>query len=168
MRTLLTFIVACAPFLTTASVASIQFVQSGWSTGATLTVAFSGQNADGDGAIFQSELAAFNVTWTTSLGDATNWTLPNIEPDGFVFTDLNNYLFFTRNAEFSLVSTAFEGEALASVFDASLFPVDSTVTPPTAVPEPAGLTVAGLAALAIWRRRRGQPERYDPNRKAEQ
>ena len=153
MRTILPFLIVCSLPLTAARAASIEFVQNGWSTGATLAVAFSGQDADGDHAISLSELNTFSAVWTTPSNVSTHWDLFNVEPDGFVFTDLDNYLFFTRNANFSLVSTAFEGEALASVFDASLFPVDSTVTPATATPEPVGLTLAGLAALALSRRR---------------
>jgi hypothetical protein len=159
MRTILTLVVSCVLYSSAASAGMIQFVQEGWSTGATLNVVFDGTDVDGDGAILQSELTSFEATWTNPLGPATNWTLPNIEPDGFVFTDLDNYLFFTRNADFSLVGTAFEGEALASVFDAFLFPVDSTAIAPVAVPEPSGFAVAGLAALALWRRLRWGEQR---------
>jgi len=152
MRTVLNFLFVCGLSVTAASATSLQFVQDGWSTGAILSVVFTGEDTDGDGAITLPELTVFNAQW----GNTTNWNLPNIEPDGFFFTDLNNYLFFARNPNFSIVSTAFEGAALASVFDESLFPVDSSSNPSTATPEPGGLLLTGLAAIAIglWRRRR--------------
>ena len=88
-----------------------------------------------------------------------------VEPDGFVFRGAGDYLLFARNAGFSLVSSAFEGETLSSVFDQFLFPVGSSTQPAAAVPEPATgmLLAAGAAALAAvrimrafhppWRRR---------------
>lgn len=154
MRTLCYFLAACVLSSVTAEAASIHFIQNGWSTGATLDVAFSGQDSDGDGVIVRSELTSFNAVWGTSPSDATLWTISSIEPDGFLFGDFDNYLFFIRNDKFSLVSTAFEGEALASVFDEFLFPVDSSATTPTSVPEPVGLTAVGLGAIALWLRRR--------------
>ena len=51
MRTILPFLIVCSLPLTAARAASIEFVQNGWSTGATLAVAFSGQDADGDMAM---------------------------------------------------------------------------------------------------------------------
>ena len=130
---------------------SLSFVQDGWSPGGPLTVVFSGTDANGNGALEQLEMSAFKASWVTPTGDITTWTLPDIEPDGFLFTDLDNYLFFSRNGDYSLVSTAFEGEALASVFDAFLFPVSSSGSSPTAVPEPSNLFAAGLATLSLWR-----------------
>jgi len=153
MNKISALLLAGSLFLGTASATSLSFVQDGWSTGAILTVAFSGEDANGDSAILLPELTALNASWISPLGISTNWNLSNIEPDSFVFIDPGNYLFFTTNPEFALVSTAFEGEALASVFDASLFLVDSTDAPATAVPEPAGLAVGGIAALAFLRRR---------------
>jgi hypothetical protein len=152
MHTVVTLIAACALSSAGASAASIQFVQNGWSTGAVLNVEFSGQDADTDGAIVLPELTEFSAVWTAPNGDSASWPLPDIEPGGFDFTDLGNYLIFTRNADFSLVSTAFEGEALSSVFDELLLPVDSTVMPATNVSEPSSLMVVGLVAIEIWRR----------------
>jgi hypothetical protein len=137
--------------------ASIQFIQDGWESGGTLQVSFTGADADGDGSLIRAELAAFEASWATPAGDATRWGLSDIEVDGFIFSGLDNYLLFVRNADFFLVDSAFEGEALASLFDVSLFAVDSTSNPPSSVPEPAGLAVMGLITLAfgeVIRRRR--------------
>ena len=154
MRTILKLVFTCALSLAPMSASSIQFVQDGWETGAILSVAFSGEDTDADGAITLPELTAFSALWGTSPANSTSWTLLNIQPDGFIFADLGNYLFFATNPDFSIVSSAFEGEALASVFDSSLFPVDSSATPPSAVPEPTGLGAAGLLLIgvALWRR----------------
>jgi surface antigen len=102
MPLLLTLVIACALSSATASANSIQFAQNGWSTGAILNVVFSGQDADEDGSILLSELTEFRATSTPSTGDPVSWNLPNIEPAGFVFTDLDNYLFLTSNQNFSL------------------------------------------------------------------
>ena len=157
MRPLLTLIFALTFSSDTATATSIHLNQGGWSSGGTLDVSFTGEDIDADGAIVQSELGAFHAAWETPLGDSTTWGLLDIEPEGFLFADPGNFLFFVRNPGYSLVSSAFEGEALASVFDEFLFPVDSTSTPPSAVPEPAGLSTVGLLALsarALARRRR--------------
>jgi hypothetical protein len=151
MRTILILAVHCVLYSSAASADSIRFVQEGWTTGATLDVVFFGHDANADGAIVQSELTSFEANWANPLGVATTWSLSDIEPDGFAFTSLDNFIFFTRNVDFSLVNVVFEGEALASVFDAFLFPVDSTATAPVAVPEPSGLAASGLAALALCR-----------------
>lgn len=154
MRTLLLLCLLSAPSLTVPlKGATISFVQTGWSTGGALTMSFTGLDAHLDGSLVQSELTAFHAEWNT-LGVATAWGLAHIEPDGFFFTDLGNYVVFATNPEFTLVSTAFGGEALSSIFDASLFPVDSSATPATAVPEPAGLALGGLALVVFWHRRR--------------
>ena len=151
-----TFLILFALSLLPAKSATIQFVQEGWSTGGTLNVFFTGLDADLDGSLTQSELSAFHAQWINPIGASTDWGIVQIEPDGFFFTDLDNYLLFLSNPEFSLVSAVFEGEALSSIFDASLIPVDSSATPAsTAVPEPAGLAVGGLALLIAWRRRCG-------------
>ena len=151
MRSLLTTLLAFVLSTATASATSVQFTQGGWFTGATLDVAFAGQDTNADGALSQSELSAFTASWLTPLGDGTTWNLEDIQPEGFFFIDLGNYLLFTSNENFSLVSTAFEGEALASIFDSFLFPVDDTATPPTAAPEPFGLTAAGFGVLQLSR-----------------
>ncbi|MGH9631171.1 MAG: PEP-CTERM sorting domain-containing protein [Bryobacteraceae bacterium] len=135
--------------------ATIQFEQSGWPDGTgPLHVSFTGQDSDGDGALLLSELTDFSATWKTPAGTDTAWRLPDIEPEGFLFEDVGNYLFFTRNPEYSLVSSAFEGEALASVFDEFLFPVASSTSPASAVPEPGTglLLMVGIGAVLAGRR----------------
>jgi len=151
MRRFLLLSVISLLSLLPATAGTIQFVQEGWSTGGILNVSFTGVDSDLDGSLIQSELTAFHADWNT-LSISTTWGISQIEPDGFFFTDVGNYLIFATNPQFSLVATAFEGEALSSIFDASLFPVDSSATAATAVPEPAGLALGGLALLALWRR----------------
>lgn len=150
MRILSNVAVSLAWCLVSADAASIQFAQSGWSTGATLNVTFTGQDANTDGVLTQSELITFSAFWSPFLGDAISWMLSDIQPEGFFFDDFDNYLVFTRNARFSFVSSAFDGEALASVFDSYLFPIDSTDASPTVVPEPSGLSLIGIAVLGLW------------------
>lgn len=149
MQRLLVALAAVFLFSAVAKGASIQFTQGGWSSGGTLEVAFEGDDLDSDGAIGQSELNGFFASWATPFGDTSTWGLSDIEPDGFLFVDLGNYVFFVRNPEFSLVNTALGGEVLASVFDEFLFPADNTSDPPSEVPEPAGLMGGGMAALSV-------------------
>ncbi|HYO79905.1 MAG TPA: PEP-CTERM sorting domain-containing protein, partial [Bryobacteraceae bacterium] len=70
------------------------------------------------------------------------------------FTDLGDYLFFARNAEYSIVSTAFENEFLATVIDSQLFPADSTTSPAQAVPEPGTFGLIGFLGFAALVRTR--------------
>lgn len=149
MQTLFKFATACALSLLTATASEIQFTQDGWSTGAILNVSFSGLDQNNDGTIIQTELASFSADWTSPLTGSTRWSLDEIQPDGFFFTDLDNYLVFLTNADFSFIGTAFEGEALASVFDSFLFPVDSSATPAVATPEPGGLALITSAAVLV-------------------
>lgn len=149
MRTLLSFLLAFTMWANAAIAATVQLEQGGWALGGPLNVYFSGEDGNGDGSLVQSELDSFKASWNTPLSGMTQWGLSDIEPDGFVFTDIENYLFFTRNPAYSLVSGAFEGEALASVFDQFLFPVDSSSTLATAVPEPSGFTMLGMAMLLL-------------------
>jgi hypothetical protein len=143
----------------------IQFEQDGWSLGGPLRVVFQGSDTDGDGTLVLTELSDFEAVWKTpDTGEVTSWRLPDIVLDGFFFTNLENYLFAVENTEFSLVNVAFEGEALASVFDESLFLVASTSSLPTPVPEPSTcwlLATGGIAVLVgkWWRHRRPCPQR---------
>lgn len=136
--------------------ASIEFQQGGWSDSDPLVVSFTGTDDDLDGTLLLDELTQFQASWASPGGTRTHWGLSEIQPDGFVFTDLQNYVFFVQNTDYSLVNTAFEGEALATVFDSLLFPVDSTSAVPEAVPEPGsiGLLTLGVAALMSTRLRR--------------
>jgi hypothetical protein len=139
--------------------ATIHLEQAGWPDGTPpLRISFTGQDADGDGTLVVHEITDFLADWSTPAGVETEWRFPDIEPDGFVFRNAGDYLFFTRNAEYSLVSTAFEGEALSSVFDRFLFPVASSTATASEVPEPqsAMLFAAGLAVLAAARIAKGR------------
>lgn len=134
--------------------ATVRFQQDGWLAGGPLTVEFTGADTNADGGVTLPELTRFEAVWRTPLNGETRWLLPDVQPDGFLFVDLDNLVLFVRNPEYSLVSTVLEGEALASVFDRFLFPVDSTSTPPSAVPEPGSVLLAGLGILALCLRSR--------------
>lgn len=141
--------------------ATVEFRQDGWSDGGgPLFVSFEGVDLDSNGDLVTSELTGFRATWRTPGGTLTGWGLGEIEPDGFVFTNVGDFLFFVRNPEYSMVNTAFEGEALATVFDSFLFPVSSTAAPAEAVPEPAtvALTATALSIIFVRTSRRRRPE----------
>ena len=137
---------------------SIQFVQEGWSSGGRFTVRFDGADADRDGVIEQLELSLFDAVYTPPAGSNIAWGLVDIQPEAFFFTDLGNFLIFAANSSYSIVDTAFEGEALATIFDSQLFPVDSTSASATAAtaaaPEPAGLAIPGAILLLLLAARR--------------
>jgi hypothetical protein len=153
IKTLIAAALACSSL---AGAATIQLTQEGWSSGGRLNFEFLGQDVNNDGAIDQLELSSFSASYESPvLGIQTSWGLNDIQPDSFLFTDLGNYLFFVVNPSYSLINTAFEGEALASIFDANLFPVDSTSTGPSEAPEPSSfvLLAIGSAMLVLGSRR---------------
>lgn len=137
---------------------TIALRQDGWAPGGPLHLTFAGIDNDGDGALVLAELTAFAADWLTPDGLITSWDLAGIEPDGFYFQDAGNLLFFARNSAFSLVATAFEGEALSSVFDEFLFPVSSSIGPIAEVPEPGTLWLAGVL-LSLLVAQRDRPSR---------
>ena len=146
MRTILTIALAFSALPSFAD--TIRFEQAGWTDSAgPLTIQFTGDDADADGAITLGELSAFDASWFTPSGASTGWTLSDLDDeDGFFFEDPGSYRFFAQNPQYSILSVAFEGEALASVFDEFLFPVSNTVTPATAVPEPGSFGLLAAAA----------------------
>lgn len=134
--------------------ASIDLVQGGWSGGGPLVISFTGLDTNIDGTLQADELTHFAARWTAPDQTLTHWGVSNIEPSGFHFTDVGNFLLFLRNDDYSLVDTAFEGEYLATVFDSQLFPVDTTIGSAEAVPEPGSFgIISTLAAAALFRRR---------------
>jgi hypothetical protein len=138
--------------------ASMDLRQDGWAFGGPLTLSFNGEDENLDGSVDRTELVRFDAIFQLSPGHSTSWSLADIQPDGFFFTDPGNFVFFVTNAEYSLVDAAFEGETLASVFDQSLFFVDESQSAVQVVPEPAGLAWLGLVCIGLvrfWR----QPNR---------
>lgn len=131
----------------TSNGATLQFVQDGWTFGGPLELSFTGEDSDLDGWIEQSELTYFKAVYGLPEGSSTEWSIYDIEPDGFSFSDPGNFLIFARNDTYSLVDISFEGEVLASVFDQFLFPIDETQTAPVATPEPEGLICSGLLVI---------------------
>src|SRR4051794_21773891 len=112
---------------------TIQLEQGGWAYGGPLNVTFTGTDANGDGEIAQIELTAFKAVYTLSAGGSTTWMLGDMQPDGFVFSDFGNFLFFASNASYTLIDSALEGVVTGSVVNQFLFPVDITDAIPTAV-----------------------------------
>ena len=109
---------------------SIQFVQQGWSSGGRFTVQFDGADADRDGVIEQLELSLFDAVYTPPAGSNIAWGLVDIQPDAFFFTDLDNFLIFAANPTYSIVDTAFEGEALATISTRNSSPSIARPRPP--------------------------------------
>lgn len=127
--------------------ASLQLIQGGWAVGGPLQISFTGEDSDLDGWLEHSELSTFQAVYDLSDGNSNKWSIYDLEPDGFAFSDPDNFLIFASNAEYSLVDVAFEGEVLASVFDRNLFPVDETQAVPKVVPEPTGMVWVGITAM---------------------
>ena len=154
---------------TSAFGSSIQLRQDGWSAGGPLLVSFAGSDNDLDGALLTEELTQFRAIWQTPDGMLTEWGRSEIEPDGFIFADPGNFLIFIRNPEYSMVNSAFEGEFLATVFDAQLSPVATTTGAAQVVPEPgtfalfAALSAAVVAGRTVRRRGRRADASADVN-----
>jgi len=130
---------------------AIQFVQEGWSGGGRLNVRFDAADSNRDGVIEQLKLSLFDAVYTPPAGSNIAWGLGDIQPDAFFFADLDNFLIFAANPTYSLVDTAFEGAALATIFDSQLFPIDSTSAPAVAeAPEPAGLAIPGAIVVLLF------------------
>lgn len=138
---------ACCLLASHAYGATIQLTQSGWTFGGPLVLSFSGQDANHDGQFDQSELTAFQATYSLQAGGATTWTLTDLHPGGFQFSSAQNFLFFATNSAYTLVDSSFQGLVSGSVVDSFLFPVDITDTVPVVVPEPSGLAAFGLVAI---------------------
>jgi hypothetical protein len=160
IKNLLLPLVACCWFASNAAGAPVQLTQGGWTFGGPLTLTFSGQDANHDGQIDQSELSAFEAAYLLPQGPVTVWSLNDLHPDGFLFADTGNYLFFATNDAYTLLDSSFQGLVSASVVDSFLFPIDITDAAPVAVPEPVGFTALGLAAIAglSWRTHRNRVE----------
>ncbi len=156
LRTLVPSILCCVA----ASAATIQWTQEGWEFGGPLTVSFTGQDSNRNGQIDQAELSAFTATYRTPQGRSITWMLGDLEPDGFSFSNSSNFLVFATSANYTLLDSAFQGQARGTVVDQFLFPVDITENLPAAVPEPTGLGCAGAAcaiAAALAGKRRINP-----------
>lgn len=132
-----------------AQAAAIQLQQHGWDQGGPLTISFSGTDLDSSGAIEQQELGTFQAEFVLPLGSTTVWMIADIQPDGFVFGNANDFLLSLWNGEYLLNDEAFGGQTLGSVADMFLFLVAATGADATVVPEAsaATLTAFGIAAI---------------------
>ena len=132
----------------------IRLIQKDWQFGGPFAVTFTGRDIDLDGWITHSELHDFHATYLLPDGSPTIWAFSDIQPDGFMFLDVGNFLIFVSNPDYSLVNVGFEGEVLGSVLDRFLFPLDETQGALTAVPEPNGMAMLGFASLSVlwWRK----------------
>lgn len=136
------------------SAGSLELIQNGWQSGGPLTVSFSGQDVDLNGQIDLSELSSFQASYQLPGGGSTTWFLDDLQTDGFFFSDPGNFLFAATNANYILIDSGFQGQAIGSVADSFLFPVDQTTDLPTVVPEPGGLACVGSGLMALWWLRR--------------
>lgn len=136
-----------------AGAATIQLTQGGWESGGPLIVVFDAEDSNLDGQIDQSELSGFSANYALPQGGSTTWSTTDLQPNGFKFLSVGDYLLFATNPNYTLIDSGFEGEAHGSVIDSFLFPVDITEDLPTAVPEPAGLAYFGFAVIFAWRTR---------------
>lgn len=95
------FIAICLLLAVTsaASAATIGFTQEGWSAGGSLRVDFTGSDADLDGAIALGELEAFTATWKAPDQQTVVWALADVQPDGFFYIEISNYVIFAANSK---------------------------------------------------------------------
>lgn len=128
---------------------TIQLTQGGWTFGGPLILSLTGQDENLDGRIDQPELSAFQASYRLPQGGMTTWSLSDLHSDGFQFSDTGNFLFFTSNADYSLIDSALHTQVTASVINRFLFPIDVTDSLPVVVPEPSGLIWSGIALLAV-------------------
>lgn len=146
---ILLFTIACCSLSGLTRAATIQITQGGWDRGGPLTVVLSGKDSNHNGAIDQSELTAFSAVYNLPQGGSTTWLLADLEPDGFMFSGIADYLMFATNASYTLLDSAFHGAVRGSVVDAFLFPIDVTGDLPTAVPEPSPLGCFAAAVVLL-------------------
>ena len=149
MRTLTAVLFVFAILAGATTAGPLTLVQGGWTSGGPLTVSFDGVDGNLDGQIDQAELSAFNAVYQLPLGGSTAWALADLQPNGFLFMNPGDFLFFASNPEYTLIDSAFQGLVSGSVINAFLFPVGLTDQQPVVVPEPAGMAFLGLAVLAI-------------------
>src|SRR4051812_8655983 len=86
-----------------AAAVTIQLEQGGWTFGGPLTVSVVGEDRNLDGQIDQTELSDFQASYRLPQGGTTTWLLTDLHPAGFLFSDTGNFLFFTSNADYSLL-----------------------------------------------------------------
>jgi hypothetical protein len=153
IRNVLLVVIAWCCLAQTVTAATIQLAQGGWESGGPLHLSFTGEDRDLDGWIEQHELSAFHAVYQLPEGGETTWLMSQIQSGGFRFFDTGNFLFFTANTDHTLVDSAFEGVVTAGIADRFLFPIDTTEAQPVIVPEPSGMILSGLAAIAAIARR---------------
>lgn len=148
------FFMICCFACVDAAATTIQLTQGGWQLAGPLTVSFTGEDSNADGQIDLSELTSFDAAYRLPQGGTTTWAITDVFPDGFLYSSIEQYLFFAGNSGYILVDSAFPGVVIAAVIDTHLFPVDTTETAPVIVPEIStlALAVSGIIAFLISRR----------------
>lgn len=161
LRHILAFMVLglCAAYASPAE--TIQLVQGEWSSGGPLSLSFTAQDLNMDRWIERSELSGFRGDFRFEEGTRTSWFLSDLALDGFFFHATGDFAVFARNAEYSLIGTASEGEVLTSIVDSFLFPIAETQALPVLTPEPSTSVLLGMIAIVgLARRIRGSTSQH--------
>ena len=153
-QTLLLLILAAA---IPASAATITLTQSGWDEGGPLTITFTGEDADANGAFELTELSAFQAAFELPASGGTKaLTLADLFEGDFYFASTFDYFISAANEELALYTIAFPDEPPIAVFSWDYGSAFAFTEEPlqSAVPEPASLMLLGgpLATLFAVRR----------------
>ena len=130
---------------------TVNLVQTGWFTdgpftGGPLTLSFSGEDLDLDGSLTLPELTSFSARFETADGTVWEWSLPDIEDDGFGFESTDSYFIRANSAVAGLYEFAGLGSYTAFVFGIPETPdtVYLTGNSLQATPEPGSAALLGL------------------------
>lgn len=141
-----------------ASAATIHLEQGGWHDGGRLTVRFSGEDVDANGAIDQMELSDFIATFFFAGGGSAALGLADLVSDGFSFASPSDYFIKAENAANSLYEIAGTGLTIGLFSDVDRSFESFTGDPLAPVPEPAsGLLLGATLLLAGVARRVCRP-----------
>ena len=130
---------------------TVNLVQTGWFTdgpftGGPLTISFAGEDLDLDGSITLPELTSFSGRFEVGDGTVWEWSLPDIENDGFGFESPDSYFIRASSVAAGLYEFAGFGSYTAFVFGLpeSSDTVYLSGNALQAVPEPGSAAFLGL------------------------